>query len=139
MPTEGDGRQLLTIDASAVISLLIDPSDAGERVAGAVRGADVIAPDLMPIEATNVLRRRRGADLLSVREAQSAFGTLRELSITLWPFETVATRVWELGDNLSAYDACYVALAEHTGSPLITRDARIARAPGVACEVVVLD
>ncbi len=47
-------------------------------------------------------------------------------------------RIWQLRDNLTAYDAAYVALAEALGAPLVTADARLARAAGVRCEVEVL-
>src|SRR5688572_3299894 len=58
------------------------------------------------------------------------------LSIDLWPYEVLAPRVWELRENMSAYDGSYVALAEMTGTTLATLDTRIARAPGVRCKVV---
>jgi len=48
-------------------------------------------------------------------------------------------RVWELRDNLSAYDASYVALAESLGTVLVTADGRLKRAVGIRCEVVILD
>jgi predicted nucleic acid-binding protein len=47
-------------------------------------------------------------------------------------------RMWELRDNLSAYDASYVALAEALRCRLVTADARIAGAPGVRCAVTVV-
>jgi predicted nucleic acid-binding protein len=47
-------------------------------------------------------------------------------------------RCWELRDNLSVYDAAYVALAEALGTPLLTADARLAKAPGLKCAVEVL-
>ena len=53
------------------------------------------------------------------------------------PHRLLAPRVWELRDNLSAYDASYVALAEALQIPLVTTDARLARAPGIRCEVEV--
>ena len=47
-------------------------------------------------------------------------------------------RVWELRDNLSAYDASYVALAELLGCALITADGRLGRAPGVRCPITIV-
>lgn len=47
-------------------------------------------------------------------------------------------RIWELRDNLSAYDATYVAVAEALESPLLTADGRLARAPGPRCTITVL-
>ncbi|MEO7374697.1 MAG: type II toxin-antitoxin system VapC family toxin [Terrimesophilobacter sp.] len=49
----------------------------------------------------------------------------------------LADAVWRHGHNLSSYDAAYVALAERLGAPLITGDARLARAPGIGCTVEV--
>jgi predicted nucleic acid-binding protein len=47
-------------------------------------------------------------------------------------------RIWDLRDNLSAYDASYVALAESLDTVLLTGDERLARAPAIRCEVELL-
>jgi predicted nucleic acid-binding protein len=47
-------------------------------------------------------------------------------------------RIWELRDNVSAYDAGYVALAEALGCGLLTADGRLAGAPGVRCPITVV-
>ena len=47
-------------------------------------------------------------------------------------------RIWELRDNVSAYDATYVGVAEALEAPLVTADGRLARAPGPRCTVVVV-
>ncbi|HUI72335.1 MAG TPA: type II toxin-antitoxin system VapC family toxin, partial [Spirochaetia bacterium] len=47
-----------------------------------------------------------------------------------YPHDFLLARIWELRDNLTAYDAAYVALAEALGTPLVTRDRRLASAPG---------
>ena len=122
-------------DASAVVVLLIDPSTRGDTVAQLLRGATLFAPSLLPYEVANVLRRRRAAGLLSDGEARIAFDALRRLPVELWPFEVLAARAWELGPNLSTYDAAYVALAEHLDATLVTTDARLARAPGIRCAI----
>jgi hypothetical protein len=46
--------------------------------------------------------------------------------------------VWELRDDLTVYDACYVVLAEMLDAELVTSDVRLARAPGLRCAVDVL-
>jgi predicted nucleic acid-binding protein len=143
MPNGVDGdalpeRRLLVVEASAVLTLFIDPGAAGEAVATLLRSADLIAPTLLPFEVSNVLRRRRNAGLLSAAEAALAHGELVHLPIELWPYEALAARVWELGPNLSSYDTASVALAETTGATLVTCDTRIAAAPGPGCEIVVV-
>lgn len=131
------GREVLVVDASAVVSLLIDPGDAGDAIAGRVQDATLLAPALLPFEVANVLRRRRNPGLLSAAEASLAHGELLTLPVDLWPWEAFAGRAWELGDNFSSYDAAYVALAEHCDAALVTRDRRIAAAPGARCRIEV--
>ncbi|WP_395245503.1 type II toxin-antitoxin system VapC family toxin [Agromyces sp. MMS24-K17] len=142
-PTAGESvsaqpEPRVVLDASAAVTLLIDPSTAGERVAARLHGAIVLAPTLLHFEVANILRRRRNAGLLSDAEASLAHARLLDLPIDLWPWEAIAHRAWRLGTNLSSYDAAYVALAEQVGATLLTRDARIAAAPGTACEIVVI-
>ena len=137
MPTSASvaTAETIVIDASVVVTLLIDPGDIGNAIGARLEHADLIAPMHLPVEVTNVLRRRRNAALLAPTEATLGRDGLAELPLELWPWETVADRVWQLGNSLSSYDAAYVALAEQTGSPLLTRDKRIAGAPGVTCAV----
>ncbi|RXZ68322.1 type II toxin-antitoxin system VapC family toxin [Agromyces albus] len=131
-------RPLVVVDASAIVTLLIDPGEPGEVIASRLRDAAVLAPALLPFEVANVLRRRMNARLLSGAEAALAHADLLDLPIDLWPWEALATRAWELGSNLSSYDASYVALAEETDATLLTRDRRIAAAPGIRCRVDVV-
>jgi predicted nucleic acid-binding protein len=56
--------------------------------------------------------------------------------MTLHPFGPYADRVWELRENLTVYDAWYVAVAERLGQPLVTADAAILGAPGLRCELI---
>ncbi|RCS58923.1 PIN domain-containing protein [Microbacterium sp. JB110] len=130
---------MLVVDASVLVTLLIDPGDAGERVADRMRGADLLAPTLVHYEVANVLRRRCNAGMLSPVQADQAFEDLQALSLLLWPFDALSARAWSLGHNLSAYDAAYVALAETAGATLLTRDRRLANAHGVRCAVEVIE
>ena len=86
-----------------------------------------------------MLRRRRNRGHLSDGEAALAFQGFWTLPIQLWPLQVLADRTWQLGHNLSSYDAAYVALAEHLHAPLLTADARLARASGPTCAIEVFD
>jgi predicted nucleic acid-binding protein len=68
----------------------------------------------------------------------AALDAFRRLGMTRYPVFSMLDRVWELRDNLSAYDASYVALAELLGCSLLTADARLSRAPGIRCPVTVV-
>jgi predicted nucleic acid-binding protein len=125
----------VVIDASALITLLIDPGEPGEMLAARLENTELHAPDHLPVEVTNVLRRLRQARSLSEIEARLAVDGLWALPVQLWPFETIAARAWELGANVSSYDAAYVALAERLDAVLITGDARLSRASGPRCPI----
>lgn len=120
----------VVVDASALLILLVDPGDSGEQVAAALQGHDLHAPDLLPYEVSNVLRRHRIARRLSPTESALAHHAMRRLPIELWPYEIIGDRAWELTDSLSAYDAAYVALAERLDALLVTADARLVRGCG---------
>jgi predicted nucleic acid-binding protein len=125
------------VDSSAIVNLLIDPGHLGAAVAHRLAGRTLLAPHVLPFEVANVLRRRRNGGQLSSMDAGRAFDAFRTLPIGLWPFETLASSVWRNGHTMSSYDAAYVALAELIDCPLVTCDARLARAPGITCPVEV--
>lgn len=86
-----------------------------------------------------MLRRlvRRGA--LSQEQGRAALDGFGQLALTRYPADWLGDRLWELRDNLTAYDAAYVALAEMAGATeLLTTDRRLAHVAGVSCAVVVL-
>ncbi len=87
----------------------------------------------MPVEAANVLRRAAARGDISADAASLAHADLLVLHIELFPYEPFASRVWELRDNLTAYDAWYVALAEALGVKVATLDGALCRAPGPRC------
>src|SRR5690625_543628 len=96
------------------------------------------APHLIDSEVTSGLRRLVSTGRLSTDSGWATLDTWRRLGITRYGTHGVLERVWELRDNLSAYDAGYVALAEELNCVLVTADARISRAPGISCPVTVV-
>ena len=126
----------LTCDASVLVAMLVDGGPAGQWATSALTAAsDLLAPHLGLFEAANILRRHQLADLITADQAAQAHADLLDLPIDLWPYDVLAPRTWQLRRNLSVYDGSYVALAEMTGTPLATLDARLARAPGVRCVI----
>jgi predicted nucleic acid-binding protein len=108
----------------------------GARARSELARQDVLAvPGVLPAEVTSALRSlvaRGKLDVQSARVARRRLGLLRTVR---YPFEPFAARVWELRENLTVYDAWYVALAEALGTDLVTADARLARAAGPRCLV----
>lgn len=131
----GGDSERVVVDASAVVDI-VSRSDA-LSLRSRVAVSRLAAPELLPFEVANALRGLRLGRVLSVEQATLDLNTFTHLAVTLWPWSTLALRAWELTDNLSSYDASYVALAEMLDAPLLTRDARIARAPGIRCRVEV--
>ncbi|NNF13484.1 MAG: type II toxin-antitoxin system VapC family toxin [Gemmatimonadetes bacterium] len=125
----------LVVDASVVVSALTDSGRVGQWAEEILQSDHLVAPHLLPVEVTDVLRRAALAGKLSSDLAALAFGDLQAVGVDLYPFSPFASRVWSLRDNVSAYDAWYVALAELLGADLATLDLRIGRAPGIRCSV----
>ena len=75
---------------------------------------------------------------LSARRASEALGDLADLPAERYGHRPLLGRVWELRHNLQAYDAAYVALAEALGAVLVTADRRLARCPGLTCQLEVV-
>lgn len=125
------------VDSSVVVAALIDRGPVGSWAEALLASGPLAAPHLMPVEAANVLRRAALAGEISADVAALAHEDLLSLRLELFPYSVCATRVWELRSNITAYDACYVALAETLGARLATLDARLTRVTGPRCEFAV--
>ena len=126
------------VDASVLVAALVDTGSDGRWATAAISDhRPLVAPELAPAEATNILRRLELSRRVSSSEAAAAHSDLLRLDLECHPFAPFAERVWELRANLTCYDAWYVALAEALGIPLITLDRRIAKAGGPTCDVII--
>jgi len=123
------------VDASALVDALTLPGDHGESVRAALHGHRLAAPEQLIVETFHAIRGRVLGGKLSKTLAEDALIDLGETDVELVPTRLLLARMWELRDNLSGYDAAYVAAAEHLRVPLVTSDKRLAAAPGVRCQV----
>lgn len=129
---------MLVVDASVVAVALGDDGPDGDRARARLRGEVLAAPELIDLEVLSVLRRQSAAGRLDERRARLALDDLADLPIERARHVLLLRRCWELRDNLTVYDAAYVALAEALDARLLTADARLAKAPGIRCAVEVL-
>jgi len=129
---------VIVLDASAAIDWLLQ-TDAGQRIEKRIysRGESLHAPHLLDVEVAQVLRRLVREGAVSAQRADQALQDLLDLRVTRYPHYVFLPRIWQLRNNLSAYDAAYVALSEKLDATLITRDARLASASvrGVSIEL----
>ena len=124
------------VDASVLVAALVDSGREGKWAESVISGGFLAGPELVLAEASNILRRLEGAGKISRLEATSAHQDLLRLDLELFPFAPFAERVWALRDNLTCYDAWYVALAEILNCPLMTLDRKLSRASGPTCDIV---
>jgi predicted nucleic acid-binding protein len=124
----------MVVDASAALSALLHAGPARD----ALGREQLHAPHLIDSEVASGLRRRVAARQMEPDAGWATLDTWRRLGMTRYPAFSMLERAWELRDNLSAYDASYVALAELLGCSLFTADARLSRAPGVRCPITVV-
>jgi len=123
----------IVVDASVVVAALVDSGPVGTWADELVESDDLAAPHLMPVEAANILRRAYQSGQISTDTASLAHGDLVALSVEYFPYEPFGARVWELRDNVTCYDAWYVALAEHLDAFMSTLDQKLTKASGIRC------
>ena len=123
-------------DSSALVAFLVDYDDDGKWVGAAFANEDLVCPELALAEASNILRRMELVGDISHSDAEAAYRELLALDIVLRPFTPYAERIWALRNNLTIYDAWYVALAESLDCSLVTLDRRLSRAPGPTCPIL---
>ena len=125
---------MIVIDASVAVLGLLNAGDARAVLADEATAA----PHLIDAETTHALRRRVLANEVEPETARVALDRWARLGVRRFASVAHLQRVWDLRDNVTAYDATYVALAEALQVELVTADARLAAAPGLRCAVRVV-
>ena len=118
----------LVVDAAAVVDVLLR-TPRGELVASALARDDLAAPELLDVEVVSALARHVRGGQLDSHHALSAVEDLAGLPVDRVAHALLLRDAWQLRDRIRVNDAFYVACAQLLDAPLLTTDARLARAP----------
>jgi predicted nucleic acid-binding protein len=129
---------VLVVDASVLAVALADDGPDGDAARARLRGETLAAPELVDLEVASVLRRQNRAGMLDDRRAELAIIDLGALPMVRASHLALLRRCWELRENVTTYDAAYVALAEALDATLLTGDRRLAHAAGPTCTIELL-
>ena len=129
---------MIVLDASAVLEWLFDTPKAEALQHILDEETNLHAPELIDVEVTQVIRRYHLNQGISVERCQQALDDFCDLPIHRVSHRDLLPLIWHYRDNLSAYDAAYVALAELLNTRLITSDRKLSNAPNLAAEVQLL-
>lgn len=130
---------MIVVDASALLEFLLQTS-LGARVEARLfdEEDELHAPHLLDVEVAQGLRRLVRTGEVSSGRAEEAIADLTDLDLHRHAHLDLLDRAWKLRDNISAYDAMYVALAEAIEAPIITCDRPLAKAPGHRARIEVI-
>lgn len=126
---------MLVVDASVMVPAIADTGSDGDAARARFRGEALACPDILRVEVMSVLRRHALAAALTAAQADAAIEDLLDLPLSVFPTGPLLRRTWALRNNITAYDGCYIALAEALECPLLTADARLANSPGTRCPI----
>ena len=122
---------MIVIDASAMLETLLRWPVATTLEKRLFEPNQTIhAPHLLDVEVAQVVRRFAANGEIDAERGRAALADLADFPVRRYPHDFLLPRVWDLRNNFTAYDAMYVALAEALDAPLLTRDKRLAAAPG---------
>jgi len=124
------------VDASALLEVLLrtPAAEAVEDRLFAPRQT-LHAPHLIDVEVAHVIRRYAANGDIDAERGRAALVDLADFPLRRYPHDLLLPRIWELRNNVTAYDAAYVALAEALDAPLLTRDRRLAAASGHRAQI----
>jgi predicted nucleic acid-binding protein len=122
---------MIVVDASALLEALLRTPAARAVEERLFEPQQTLhAPHLLDIEVAQVIRRYAAKGEIDSERGHAALADLADFPFRRYPHDFLLPRVWDLRNNLTAYDAVYVALAEALDAPLLTRDQRLAAAAG---------
>ncbi len=122
---------MIVVDASALLEALLRTSAANAVEDRLFAPRQTLhAPHLLDVEVAQVIRRYAANGEIDVERGRAALADLADFPLRRYPHDFLLPRIWNLRNNLTAYDAAYVALAEALDAPLLTRDTRLAMAAG---------
>ncbi len=121
---------MIVVDASAVVELILR-TEKGLRVADRLEadGGPFLAPHLIDPEVMQAFRDLARRRQIALSQATAALALFAEFPLQRVPHDVLWSRMWELRENMTSYDATYIVVAELSKGPLITCDGRLARAP----------
>ena len=129
---------MIVVDSSAIVDALTAVAGT-EELRVRLSNEELHAPSLLDVEVVSVVRRLTLTGNMSASRGHDLLSDFDDLPIRRWPLAGVLRRrAFQLRDTISAYDAAYVVLAESLDCPLLTRDARLARAGGHGVPIEVL-
>lgn len=130
---------MFVVDLSAAIFALTEPSAQADELMMRLAEAECHAPHLYDAEIGSVMRRNLRQGTVDEDVAESAIQSARYVVDERYPHTgPFATAAWDLRGSITFYDALYVALAASLDVPLLTAEARLARAPKLPCEIEVV-
>jgi predicted nucleic acid-binding protein len=124
---------IVVVDASVLARAIGDDGDDGERARSRLLDERLFAPELLDLEVASVWRRAVRGGHMTEQRARQALADLAVLPLVRAPHASLMPRAWDLRDNLTIYDAAYVALAEALDAPLLTADRKLTRTSGTRC------
>jgi predicted nucleic acid-binding protein len=127
---------VIVVDASALLEVLLRTAaakDVEDRLFAPRQTLHV--PHLLDVEIAQVIRRYAAKGDIDDERGRAALADLADFPMQRYPHDLLLPRIWDLRNNLTAYDAAYVALAEVLGAPLLTRDRRLAAAAGDRAQI----
>jgi predicted nucleic acid-binding protein len=130
---------MIVLDASAISFALLDEGAIGDRCRAALHAdSQWVVPEHWLIEVLSVIRGNLLGGKIAAAHATDAAAAAAAMNPVVARTRIIASRIWELRDNLTTYDAAYAAAAEHYQCALVTTDGRLARATGIRCPVTLI-
>lgn len=129
----------LVVDSGTLVNILLANGEQPVAAVGPLAGHDLTAPHLIDVEVLSTTRKLILRHDIPKHDADALLRDFKRTTIERFPHAPLFDAAWELRENITPYDAMYVALARMLGVTLVTLDRRLARAASRHCEVALLE